>query len=309
MTFLWVRYQARGQGKMNNYFLSFKIWAIEELVFHLRGGSHSFHVFSLENLGSISVVLPQLPRRMEALCFDHLVSSFIWACVWWPVSKKTPHLNLAVNVRCFLKSLSLTSGLYPKKQLIMWHIRVVTHPTGKRLENVLKLPRRITRCLKVTIQSKRDWRCQRGSRMRAGTGGGLMQGVGKLCVGNDRRSYCAAFRRGSSEELASLAGAVGQEAPWQQQGQGAAITREALGWTETPAPAESVLSKPQSSTSDSPHPLPPTGLLSVTSEAPCSTEKRKAWEVGRSGLGRVWVGRTGPPGKLRPGLWADPSPH
>ena len=30
------------------------------------------------------------------------------------------------------------------------------------------------------------------------------------------------------------------------------------------------------SASDSPHPLPPSGLLSVTSEAPCSTEKRKA---------------------------------
>lgn len=91
MTFLWVRYQTRGQGKMDNYFFYFKIWATKELFLHLRGGSHSFQEFSLENLGSTSVALPHLPRRMEALGFDHLVSSSIWACVRWPVSKKTPH--------------------------------------------------------------------------------------------------------------------------------------------------------------------------------------------------------------------------
>ena len=112
----------------------------------------------------------------------------------------------------------------------MWHIRVLTHPTRKHLENVLKLPRRITRCLKVTIQSQGTvlefWR---GSGVRAGTARGLLQGVGKLCVEKDRRSSCAAFRRGSSEELVRLAGSVGQEAPWQQQGQGAALTWEVLG--------------------------------------------------------------------------------
>ena len=76
---------------------------------------------------------------------------------------------------------------------------------------------------------QRDSRCWRGCRVRAGTARGLLQGVGKLCVGKDRRSSCAAFRRGSSEELVSLAGSAGQEAPWQQQGQGSALTREALG--------------------------------------------------------------------------------
>ena len=75
----------------------------------------------------------------------------------------------------------------------------------------------------------RECRCQRASGVRAGTARGLLQGVGKLCVGKDRRSSCAAFRRGSSEELVSLAGSAGQEAPWQQQGQGSALTREALG--------------------------------------------------------------------------------
>ena len=65
--------------------------------------------------------------------------------------------------------------------------------------------------------------------MRAGTAGGLLQGVGMLCLGKNRRSSCAALSRGSSEELLSLAGSVRQEVPWKQQGQGTALTQEALG--------------------------------------------------------------------------------
>ena len=38
------------------------------------------------------------------------------------------------------------------------------------------------------------------------------------------------------EELVSLAGAVGQEAPWQQQGQGSALRREALGMDRDTGP-------------------------------------------------------------------------
>ena len=134
------------------------------------------------------------------------------------------------------------------KEAVDYGAHQSTHtPNGKTFGECAEVAQKDYQVSKSYYPKQRDCRCRRVFRVRAGTAGGLLQGVGKLCVGNDRRSYCAAFRRGSSEELVSLAGAVGQEAPWQQQGQGAAITWEALGWTETPAPAESVLSKPQSS--------------------------------------------------------------
>lgn len=81
-----------------------------------------------------------------------------------------------------------------------------------------------------------------------------------------------------SDELVSLAGSVGQEAPWQQQGQGTTLRLEALGLDKMPAPNR--VSSQQSTeqphrASDSPCPLPSTGLIFVTSEASCSTEKRK----------------------------------
>ena len=45
-----------------------------------------------------------------------------------------------------------------------------------------------------------------------------------------------------SEELVNLVGSVGQEAPWQQQGQGAALTREALGLDRDAGPRQSQFS-------------------------------------------------------------------
>lgn len=99
----------------------------------------------------------------------------------------------------------------------------------------------------------------------------------------------------SSDELVSLVGSIGQEAPWQQQEQSTTLRLEALGLDRDARPqAESVLSKAQSS---------PTGLLIllvplpfrspdfVTSEASCSTEKRmyeksQGWTV-------AWGGREG----------------
>ena len=86
------------------------------------------------------------------------------------------------------------------------------------------------------------------------------------------------------EELVSLAGSVGQEAPWQQQGQGSALTREALGLDRDASPRQSQFpANPRAAPqcfwfSSSPSFHRPDF---VTSEALCSTEKRKAGEVGR----------------------------
>ena len=88
----------------------------------------------------------------------------------------------------------------------------------------------------------RECRCQRASGVRAGTARGLLQGVVMLCVGKLRRSSCAAFRTGSSEELVSLAGSIGQEAPWQQQGQGTTLRLEALAWDRYAGPQQSQFS-------------------------------------------------------------------
>ena len=56
------------------------------------------------------------------------------------------------------------------------------------------------------------------------------------------------------------------------------------------------------SASDSPRPVHSMGLLFVTSEAHCITEKRKAGEVGRSDHSLGWAGRAGAPEELKPGF-------
>lgn len=45
-----------------------------------------------------------------------------------------------------------------------------------------------------------------------------------------------------SDELVSLAGSVGQEAPWQQQGQGTTLRLEALGLDKDAGPEQSQFS-------------------------------------------------------------------
>ena len=113
---------------------------------------------------------------------------------------------------------------------------------GKTFGEYVEVAQKDYQMSKGYYPKQRDCRCRRGSGVRAGTARGLLQGVGKLCVGKDRRSSCAAFRRGSSEELVRLAGSVGQEAPWQQQGQGAVLTREALGLDRDASPRQSQFS-------------------------------------------------------------------
>ena len=118
-----------------------------------------------------------------------------------------------------------------------------THtPNRKTFGECVEVAQKDYQVSKGYYPKQRDCRCRRGSGVRAGTARGLLQGVGKLCVGKDRRSSCAAFRRGSSEELVRLAGSVGQEAPWQQQGQGAVLTREALGLDRDASPRQSQFS-------------------------------------------------------------------
>ena len=82
--------------------------------------------------------------------------------------------------------------------------------------------------------------CYLPSRIGGGSCRGLIQ-VGTGTIESDLPFLLL------SEELASLAGSVGQEAPWQQQGQGTALTCEVLGLDRRRPPAQSVLNKPQSS--------------------------------------------------------------
>lgn len=58
--------------------------------------------------------------------------------------------------------------------------------------------------------------------------------------------YSQALLPPASEKLVSLAHSLGQEAPWQHQGQGAALTREVLGLHRDTSQTEPVLSKAQS---------------------------------------------------------------
>lgn len=118
-----------------------------------------------------------------------------------------------------------------------------THrPKGKTFGECVEVTQKDYQGSKGYYPKQRDFRCQSGSGVRVGTAGGLLQEVRMLCMGMDRRSSCAALRRGNSKELASLAGSVGQEVPCQQQGQGTALTREALAWDRDNGPWHSQFS-------------------------------------------------------------------
>lgn len=92
-----------------------------------------------------------------------------------------------------------------------------SHSTGKYLENVLKCPRRINRLPKGYYQSQGNVGVR--GLLEWGLGQpGLLQGC-VLCEAQEITHH-AAFKKGSSEELVSLAGSIGQgRPPWQQQGQ------------------------------------------------------------------------------------------
>lgn len=123
-----------------------------------------------------------------------------------------------------------------------------------------------------------------------------------------------------SEELVSLAGSVGQEAPWQQQGQGTTLRQGALGLDRDASPQQkSVPSKPQSSPTVLLvllGPLPSTGLI-LSPQRHCVALRRKAGEVGRQGHSLEWRASEGsetraqapPQPSLASGPGKMPKPH